>query len=430
MLLLGHSESVIRYAVMALGSLHHQFSKSRDKPSQQLEFAMRNYGKAMQQLIRLDTSSSTRAADLALSTSLLFACFEILNSNFHSALKHLYFGSKILEDSCSKIQNRGKRVVPLEVVGSMFMQAETQTLSLGRGTILLSPTLISQDLDKVPESFESADEALSSLEYYLNRLQHFFHDAKVVLLKPDASPESSRSISEHYDSLKLQFNDWNKAFDSLCRAKHPASQCVDGYDTVLTIIMTRNAIKVMLDAGVAPSELVFDKFEAEFEEIVDCAEQIVERAQLNNGPSCPVGKSPQMGKATEPIFSMRMSFVPPLYLCAAHCRERNIRRRALRLLKECNRREGMWDSNLCALLAERVVEVEERQALEYMRRSQPEAPAELDCASQVPEHTRLNVDEVEFRPQRDMRIKYTMAASKTDSDHCHQRQEFVENLTF
>ena len=63
--------------------------------------------------------------------------------------------------------------------------------------------------------------------------------------------------------------------------------------------------------------------------------------------------------STTPLFSYDMRIVGPLYGLAHHCRDPSIRRKAVALLKSCNRREGIWDSMLTATVAEKVIEIEE-----------------------------------------------------------------------
>ncbi|KAI7525808.1 hypothetical protein KC317_g21196 [Hortaea werneckii] len=55
-----------------------------------------------------------------------------------------------------------------------------------------------------------------------------------------------------------------------------------------------------------------------------------------------------------------MVIVSPMYFVATKCRHPQIRRRAIKLLRHTKRRESLWDSNVSAAIAERVVAIEEQ----------------------------------------------------------------------
>jgi hypothetical protein len=53
-------------------------------------------------------------------------------------------------------------------------------------------------------------------------------------------------------------------------------------------------------------------------------------------------------------------------MCGARCRDPKIRREALRLLEMCNRREGLWDSAVCARVIGTIIRLEESRALQEL----------------------------------------------------------------
>jgi hypothetical protein len=58
-------------------------------------------------------------------------------------------------------------------------------------------------------------------------------------------------------------------------------------------------------------------------------------------------------------FLFDMEIVSPLYYVGMKCRHPVIRRRAIKILKRTQRREGLWDSNMAAAIAERIMLLEE-----------------------------------------------------------------------
>ena len=77
-----HHEPAIKYAVLALGSLHERFEagdRSVLNPvwgEMEGGFALKKYNQAIQQLIK-PTNKGQRAVDVCLIACMLFACFEV-----------------------------------------------------------------------------------------------------------------------------------------------------------------------------------------------------------------------------------------------------------------------------------------------------------------------------------------------------------------
>ncbi len=87
----------------------------------------------------------------------------------------------------------------------------------------------------------------------------------------------------------------------------------------------------------------------DFETVVSLAEAIQSIA----------GTSAQRRYLDSSSFLFDMEIVSPLYFVATKCRHPIIRRRATRILKSTQRREGLWDSNMAAAVAERIMLLEE-----------------------------------------------------------------------
>lgn len=64
--------------------------------------------------------------------------------------------------------------------------------------------------------------------------------------------------------------------------------------------------------------------------------------------------------------SLDNEVVTPLYEVATLCRDPIIRRKAMDLLRSGPRQEGVFDSYLCAMTAEQIIEIEEAAALDSL----------------------------------------------------------------
>jgi hypothetical protein len=58
-------------------------------------------------------------------------------------------------------------------------------------------------------------------------------------------------------------------------------------------------------------------------------------------------------------FLLDVEVVGPLYWICVKCRHPSVRRRGIAILRGMHRREGMWDSDIAAVVADRIVAVEE-----------------------------------------------------------------------
>lgn len=130
------------------------------------------------------------------------------------------------------------------------------------------------------------------------------------------------------------------------------------------------------------SEMHFDNFVGEFRTVVELAKEIVvdeelslaakrcgsmtnchhrQRAQnhaSNHGIPLPFHEEEHFSHI-KASFALDLGIVPPLFVVATKCRDRKLRREAIRLLMSSPRREGMWDSLLSGRAATWIMEIEE-----------------------------------------------------------------------
>lgn len=113
-----------------------------------------------------------------------------------------------------------------------------------------------------------------------------------------------------------------------------------------------NACEMGRYSNAVPS-FSWDKFNAQFAKIVSLAAWIVNNQDCGSPSATPV----------RPSFSLDNGVIAPLYEVATLCRDPAIRRRAVQILRSAPRQEGVFNSHLSAMVAERVIEIEEAAAL-------------------------------------------------------------------
>ena len=147
--------------------------------------------------------------------------------------------------------------------------------------------------------------------------------------------------------LRTQLEAWKVAFDRLLNANNP---CVTAKDIHATNVLDIHRIVCLswLVNCTSRAESASDAFIPEYETAVSLAEMMQDtagtREQRSTFPS---------------TFLFDMEVVSPLYLIGIKCRHPQIRRRAIAHLRSSVRREGLWDSNMAAAIAERTMLIEE-----------------------------------------------------------------------
>jgi hypothetical protein len=120
-------------------------------------------------------------------------------------------------------------------------------------------------------------------------------------------------------------------------------------DGAKTLRIHQMVASMWLQRATVPSENSNDVNMTEFETTVSLAEAIQSVA----------GTREQRYALGSSSFLFDMEIVSPLYYVATKCRHPQIRRRAIVVLRNSQRREGLWDSDMAAAIAERQMEIEE-----------------------------------------------------------------------
>lgn len=400
-LITAHHEDAIKHAVIAIGALHEVFlGPSHSTDPYLLAFAMQHYGRAMQHVVKLDTSTSARAVDVALTVSVLFACIEIFKKHFVSALNHIYSGMKILAELARRPQASSEHYLPRNLLVQMYLRLDTQVMELGEDGFQIPPTFAITAPTPVPEVFLDTETARSCLEMCRYQTMHFVHDIENAKDKSEVLGESLKGFHQRYHELRQHFNRWKHAFDYMLRGNRN--------QTVAVLILQTSAISldIILWTSLQRNEMVFDLFTNEFREIVAIAEEVVGRMRQDarlrsSSPSLQIsfennlqGNDFSISRShVVPIVSMNVGIVLHLYMTATRCREPNVRRNALDLLKTIKRREGICDSDMMAACAEELIFTEEIEARGRLQ-SMGNGSVGLVSSKQVPESVRIRASEL------------------------------------
>ena len=200
----------------------------------------------------------------------------------------------------------------------------------------------------IPKEFSSLEEARNSLDYQTNGIVHFFKDAENKILSGmpfEAEIESSRNY------WSKQLADWDVAFKAfmnnpntmLNQKSQQAAWSLRIHQRMGSMHLRPRTSLMLAD------EFSWELYLQDYEDIVSSAEAIVALDEIRRGTS----------ENRKIEFSLDISLVSPVFAAAHKCREPNLRRRAIALLKKAQRQEGLWDSTIAARVAERIAAIEQ-----------------------------------------------------------------------
>lgn len=373
-------EPAVMHAMVALGAFHEQREEGTkvvsivptgvSSPPELLEkdvsneyatgrddhFALAQYGKALSELsTRMNSDPSI---DVVVLACILFVCVEFLRGDCQPAIAHFKSGMSIVLDSLASdgtrtaattVQRIKKQLLPF------LNRIELLAILMGNEAPWDYPVDL---LEAVPENFEGIVEARDSMIHLANLSVRFIRYVKFRKFEQSILPDDLTRQA----AILEQLGAWGDTLDRLLLADTVTNKELNAAKT----LRMHQIIAIMwLKRSVTAEECINDGLIPDFELAVNLAEAIDSSARAHKQPH-------QMYNST---FLFDMEIVSPLYYIVTKCRHPVIRRRALRILKGTHRREGLWDSNKTAAVAERVINIEEAKFTMF---DGSELPAEED----------------------------------------------------
>ncbi|KAI7193566.1 hypothetical protein KC363_g2671 [Hortaea werneckii] len=358
-------EPSIRHAMVAVGAFHSlrekvsvtlstdQQADKRDPlatsmPVRKLAqvhedpFALVQYNKAIVHLAKR-LQDPTAATEIALLACILFVCIEFLRGEVELAISHFKSGMGIAIQSL----NFGSR----RMAKPASERLRNDTLPFFNRLELLS-TLFGNDAPweypvalqyVIPDEFANVKEARDSLVHLMNLSLRFIRYMKYR--KYDRIVSSDDLARQ--ETLHRHVTEWETKFDTLLA--NDISLSAKDLDATRILRVHQRVMHIWLLASTQPEECRTDMFTEDFEDIVSLGEAL----QTSAG-------SREQREEYATTFLFDMVIVSPMYFVATKCRHPQIRRRAIQLLRHTKRRESLWDSNVSAAIAERVVAIEEQ----------------------------------------------------------------------
>ena len=364
----GQQETVVRNAIIALGTLHEDYEHRKGRYSQALiadsshQHALQLYGKALRQLNERLYEGNREGAKLAIISSILFACFEVLRRNNMAAVIHYQAGMRELYrqinytereniSPTSPVSPTGHpefRPIPqseldelLRVFARYDIQACTFSKPRAEG--------LAVELPPIPPTFMNLAEVKRHLDNLLVSVYQFVKSGLGMYRywKADEVPEfwitSKNQGVETFEGWLTAIENYFNNTQIRFRPNEVKSLLGLRMQIKIGIMM----LKTCIDHG---PETSFDIFENEFDDIVTQTEKCADSLSYVEGLPLDNNGTP---------FTMELGIIHPLFFVACKCRNWSIRTRAITCLRRTGR-EGVWEGPIISILAERIVAIEQQ----------------------------------------------------------------------
>ena len=446
------SVPAIHHAVIALSALHEGYLSNsnrcnlgiRDRHEQLVAYSRRKYGKAIQTLnLQLyNNPDDEKMIEETLVACLLFICFEILQGNDMAALTHLEGGLQIFGKLCrprtgASLSITGSENPSVSSMADMFSRFDIQASSFMGSRPVKSDSSTTNNVIPQPElsitralpstgfkSFTTILDARDNLNtllayvyqflrstardcQYLPHLNPFYDETLENYAPLENGPILEGVLADAYreQGIYIEFlRAWDRKFHALLESqlrflaytdeKFPDSErhreCVS---LQLTYLVTLIKLSTSLD----PNETIYDDYLPQFKAIVELADSLL----------LPFGKPMERPERHAcPTFALDMNVIHPLHFTAVKCRDYALRRRAVSLL-QISGKEGVWDGEIMAKMAEQVILLEEEDMVIC---SDWKAG---DLSLYIPEYARVHG--VGFDTQRNARKATLICSRRVDS---------------
>ncbi|KAK0262282.1 hypothetical protein B0A54_05229 [Friedmanniomyces endolithicus] len=336
-----YHEPAILHAITAIGALHEAIMQrafaDEKRKAQTMEFALHQCNRAISSLTGAKTRKARKTPDsrLALTTCVLFTCFEAMQGRCDSAVNHALQGRRLLQSSAashSRISSNSAGDDDVEQMRPLVERLEVQaTALLDKGK---RPESDSSDRVTPLPSVEfifSLDHAHNTLHTVLNSIMRFMQG-----FHPTAPrDEIVVTMAEKYIRYAPWFQAWEQGFTAFLGE---TKESMTNIDIKRAMVLKANHLVGTMLASVDQSAgpVAYDPYETEFKAIVDLSREVLATF------SCPPLPTLSGGATGAPYLSFSLWVTDPLWMAISRCRNPSIRQAAFTLLSQNPRQEGIW----------------------------------------------------------------------------------------
>ncbi|KAH6885189.1 C6 zinc finger domain protein [Thelonectria olida] len=390
-------EPAVRHAVLALSSVQRRDVSAQERsktielsPDDQEQFVLRQYGKAIKHLLPQSAGGAQPNVNVVLLSCLVFIFLEFLRGHYRAAHGHLKNGLRLISEAHNPPSTTSSGV---SLSKSSIQRVEDGILEafsrIQVQVALLSPLNHTVDFALQVGEPEPVDKAFKSVEQAREQLDHLMNE--VMQLEDQFRRHSIEDSVGCYSKLlykqqrlRDRLDSWDMAYNlstATIKTSMPFRE-VFGY-RLLHVYHTMATVMVNTAAG-SISGAALDSHTDRFRSIMIEAEELRRIVK-----SVAILQDLQNHYTDKSQSIADMGWIPPLYYTALKCRDPKLRLQAVELLRLVPHREGIWDSNMVASIAEKVIAIEETGDLANFILDSDSGSSEVLRTSPVAESCRI-----------------------------------------
>lgn len=393
-----------------------------DPLDKQILFAIEQSNRAIQELTRSSNKRTIPDMMDVMTACVMFYCLCCFQGHQASALEHLHSGLKILRqlDEVLDRDNDDLEVHPvsLKTLRAIFVSMDVQARGVMSKEMLQTwARRPKRNFSRPPNKFVTFAQARYAFEALYHEMIGFMQALDVE--PPPVGIEGSKWIHSEYEVFQSEFNALSTCLDQfLGRLTYMAAQ--EDRDSVLGIKIYREQIRIYLKLfkGFDPLTMTRDLDlcvkEEDLKMMLDLAGELLRappdisvRVGATPDDYGPDTNDPEIDARRDipaysrPVFSSNTGLLSALWLVVSKAKSSALRRRAIALMVDFPRREGIWDSVVSGRVAWEILRLEET-AVDGVLGVNPNQQAETipdinkvrDCSIR---YVAPRVMEVEFR---------------------------------
>ena len=343
LLLTSHHEPAVRYALVALSSAKLFFESNNNSTGDRqvgcIPEVQALYVKALRQLRKYIAQHLEPSKTIVLQCCILFYCFEVARGDPQAALQHLQNGFSILQTgSAQKLNPNGRDAKSIHKTDEGLDEIQEVMIRLDLQASLYDNSRVplfqgQAGMGRIVMRFETVSQARSLLDNLMNQFSNFLMENSHYREEYFNIPVS---ILERKHELGLRIQRWKLAYDAFSVESTASRLKVPARDQMWSMQLLEihyDTLELFLKSAFPLNPGVFGKFpNSPIEDIFRKVEDLLAGFEERGGH--------------RRIFSAETGVIAPLFLIAMKATDPALSSRAVQLLLSCNRREGLYDSNM------------------------------------------------------------------------------------
>ncbi|KAF4948220.1 hypothetical protein FSARC_13795 [Fusarium sarcochroum] len=360
---LAQTAEPVRYALCALGGAHRRFITEYPGDATYISTAaayelvsIQKYNQAIMHIKPLMTEKTEASLQTILICCVIFICIENLNGRYTDSMRHLLAGCQLLNSLRGKFKLERSNLAQMHfkeapnITYSLFGMVTEMLHRLGQNIAIYKGSYIFTDLELPPRMTDMGDsrlpfadlvEAGTLLDQVDDSYDSFFRGHQLTSLPTHASSDND-SFSRPdlatgqlaLAAVRSTFAIWNSRYELTRKVKRHGSPC----------LTEQHGLFLDMQQAMWLAILKLDSIDGEFNR--EDSELILQRAS---------NLIKMVASKRAPVFAFNGYITPTLSIVCSSCKDLNVQRKSIALLRTLRRREGIWDSREVADIYETMV---------------------------------------------------------------------------